>query len=326
MSFRRESGIPRGGPDGGDGGKGGDVIFQANPQLSSLLDLRYKRKYYAGNGEPGRGSLMTGASGRNMVIQIPKGTVIRREETDELVVDMADHEEYLFLKGGRGGKGNTFYKSSIQQAPQKAQSGESGHRANLQLELKLLADVGLVGMPNGGKSTFISRVSAVKPKVADYPFTTLIPHLGVVRYTDEKTYVMADIPGLIEGAHRGIGLGIQFLKHIERTKIFIHLIDGSEMASTEPLEAYQVICRELEAYDREQASRLEWTPLMKRPQIVVINKVDIISDLRKKELKKLFAHSSAPPPVTSIHFVSAATGENMQKMVYLVGDRIFNPR
>lgn len=309
VSFRRERRVPRGGPDGGDGGRGGDVIFRVNPQLSSLLDLKYRKKYKAGDGRPGSGSMMTGHSGENLVISIPQGTMVRNEHGD-LTVDMVEPREYIFLKGGRGGRGNTFYKSSINQAPEKAQRGEAGKQAKISLELKLLSDVGLIGMPNAGKSTLISRISAAKPKIADYPFTTLVPNLGVVRYGDIRTYVVADIPGLVEGAHQGVGLGIRFLKHIERTRVFVHVIDGSEMAPLNPLEAYKTVNKELETYDRGHS-----IPLKERPQVVVINKSDVIDQVRRQELRKLFSHK--------IHFVSAITGENIEKMVYLIGQMVF---
>ena len=319
MSFRRESYVPRGGPDGGNGGKGGDVIFQSNPQLSSLLDLRYKKVYNAGNGSPGGPSLMSGANGKDLVISVPPGTLIYPEGEKETSIDMAKQEKYIFLKGGRGGKGNAFYKTSVNQAPQVAQKGETGEQAELILELKLLADIGLIGLPNAGKSTLLSRISAAKPKVADYPFTTLKPHLGVVRYGDTQTYVVADIPGLIKGAHQGVGLGIRFLKHIERTKAFVHIIDGSEMALTEALEAYETLNRELKEYDQtnKKAHRLGFKPLSERPQILVINKSDVISENRRIELKTQFSHKN------KVYFISAVTGENIEKITYLMGEMVF---
>ena len=258
--------------------------------------------------------MMTGHNGEDLIIPVPSGTLIRRK-CGHLIADMTHQKEYLFLEGGRGGKGNTFYKSSINQAPQKAQKGESGHQTEVHLELKLLADVGLIGMPNAGKSTLISRISAAKPKIANYHFTTLVPNLGLVRYGDMRTYVVADIPGLIQGAHQGVGLGIQFLKHIERTRVLIHIIDGSEMAFTEPFQAYKAINKELEEYSHTQSS--DFTPLTARPQIVVINKADAISEAKRQELQEQFSSE------TPIHFVSAVTGENIQSLIYLMGDMVF---
>ena len=304
VSFRRESRVPRGGPDGGSGGSGGNIVFKTNPQLQSLLDLRYKKQYRAARGGTGGSSLKTGHKGADLVIAVPPGTQIYKE--GQLIRDMAKEKEYVFLKGGCGGKGNTFYKSSVNQIPQIAQRGKMGQQADVHLELKLLADVGLVGLPNAGKSTLISRISAARPKIANYPFTTRTPHLGVVYYGSLKSYVVADIPGLIAGAHKGVGLGIQFLKHIDRTKVLVHVIDGCEMSN--PLEAYRTLNRELEAYDSN---------LVKRPQIVVINKLDTMSLQRRQDVRHQLA------PYTDVHFISAATRKNVEKMVYLIGEKVF---
>jgi GTP-binding protein len=226
ISFRRESGMPRGGPDGGDGGKGGNVIIRTSKHINSLVDLRQNKRYAAQNGEMGYGRQKAGADGEDMVMIVPQGTVIRTLE-GEIIVDMTGINDYVILKGGRGGKGNEFFKTSINQAPDYAQPGEEGEEVEVKLELKLIADVGIIGFPNAGKSTLISRISAAKPKIADYPFTTLTPNLGVVKAGDYSSFVVADIPGLVKGAHEGVGLGIQFLKHVERTRIFIHLVDVS---------------------------------------------------------------------------------------------------
>ena len=226
VSFHRAKFIPKGGPDGGDGGKGGDVIFVTDSGLYTLLDFRYTREYKAKNGEPGGTQLKSGASASDLKIQVPVGTLLRDQKTGEIIVDLAEPaQEFVALKGGRGGKGNHFFKRSTVQTPQRAQPGEPSQLKEVTLELKLLADVGLIGLPNAGNSTLISRISNSKPKIADYPFTTLVPQLGVVKIEEGKSFVVADIPGLISGAHQGAGLGLQFLKHVERTKLFLHLID-----------------------------------------------------------------------------------------------------
>jgi GTP-binding protein len=212
--------VPRGGPDGGDGGKGGSIVFHADPRLRSLLDLRFKRSYKAPDGEGGMGANRSGKDGENLVLKVPPGTLIK-DRSGHVLYDLGENETITFLEGGLGGKGNPFYKSSVNQAPTVAQKGMPGIEKDLQLELKLLADVGIIGLPNAGKSTLISRISSAKPKIADYPFTTLVPNLGVVRFAEELTFVVADIPGLIAGASEGAGLGIQFLRHIERTRVFV---------------------------------------------------------------------------------------------------------
>lgn len=269
VSFRRAKFVPKGGPDGGDGGKGGDVIFVTDPGLSTLLDFRYKREYYAKNGEPGGTQLKSGASSSDLKIRVPVGTILRDHKTGEVFVDLANpHQEFVALKGGRGGKGNHFFKRATVQAPQRAQHGEPSQAKEITLELKLLADVGLIGLPNAGKSTLISRISNSKPKIADYPFTTLVPQLGVVKGEEGKSFVVADIPGLIKGSHEGAGLGLQFLKHVERTKLFLHLIDVFEK---DPLKRFQEINEELKLYSPK---------LLKKKQIVVLTKTDLLKSLR----------------------------------------------
>ncbi len=319
VSFRRESGVPRGGPDGGDGGKGGDVIFRVNPQVSSLLDLRYKSKYRAGNGLPGQGANRSGQNGDNLVIEVPPGTLVRSMEGGLLEDLGGEPRDFLFLKGGLGGKGNTFYKTSVNQAPTVAQKGLPGEEVQIHLELKLLADVGIIGFPNAGKSTLISVISAAKPKIADYPFTTLIPNLGVVKYGEDHSFVVADIPGLVPGAHRGVGLGIQFLKHVERTRLFVHLIDGSSMAQISPLQAYQEINRELELYDEAHRDQEDFCPLQDRPQLVVINKVETLSQEEITQLTEDFLEQTGE----KIFCISAATGKNLKDLVFAMGQGVF---
>jgi GTP-binding protein len=309
VSFRRETGMPRGGPDGGDGGKGGDVVFHVNPQISTLLDLRYKKVYQAGHGEKGGLQNMTGASGADLIISIPVGTVIHLEDEDP--IDLVTTDPVTLLKGGRGGKGNTFFKTSVNQAPEHAQPGEKGETKKLRLELKLMADVGIIGFPNAGKSTLISRISAARPKIADYPFTTLVPNLGVVRLPNTKTIVVADIPGLVEGAHAGQGLGIQFLRHIERTRCFVHLVDGSEFTEHTPAKAYQIICDELKKYDdTKDAIGL---PLSQRKQIVAVTKADSITEDRWIEILKEFTPLGISPIL-----ISAISGLGLQELLTAV--------
>ncbi|MBK9293767.1 MAG: GTPase ObgE [Oligoflexia bacterium] len=298
VSWRREKFVPRGGPDGGDGGVGGDVIFKVNPQMNTLLDFKFNRRFIAQDGDPGDKQNMTGKNGQDAVINVPVGTVIK-DLRGQLLADLSQEgEEYVFLKGGRGGKGNQFFKNSINQAPKFSQPGEKGQEADIKLELKLLADVGIIGFPNAGKSTLISRISAARPKIADYPFTTLAPNLGVVKGRGEKNFVVADIPGLIKGAHKGAGLGIKFLRHIERTKVFIHLIDGSGFSGRNPLDDFKDINEELKLYDKNKKDEEGFFALSKRKQIVVVNKADalseemkeiILKDFKKKKIKPLFA-------------------------------------
>jgi len=267
VSFRREKFIPRGGPDGGDGGKGGDVTLQSTSRRRTLYPFRFRRQFKAKNGVHGQGKQKTGKNGEGLTIEIPPGTLVSDAESDELLIDFTQPgESFVIAKGGRGGQGNSRFKSSIKRAPRYAQPGESGQFLKLKLELKLLADVGIIGLPNAGKSTLISVISSATPKIADYPFTTLNPILGVVQPDQEESFVVADIPGLIEGAHQGAGLGIRFLRHIERTRILVHLIDASNIDPQNPLADYETINGEL----------LQYNPLlMEKPQILVLNKMDI---------------------------------------------------
>lgn len=266
LSFRREKYIPRGGPDGGNGGRGGSIILRADPHLNTLIDLRFKRRHKASNGEGGGGQLCQGKSGNDLVIPVPVGTLIFDETTEECFADLTKPEdEVMVAKGGRGGLGNACFKSSIHQSPRKITPGEAGEQRHLRLELRLLADVGLLGFPNAGKSTLIRQVSSAKPKVADYPFTTLRPHLGVVRIEAHRSFVMADIPGLIEGAAEGTGLGIQFLRHLSRTGLLLHVVDSIPMEGYDPIEAAQAIIQEVGKYS---------PTLLKKPRWLVINKMD----------------------------------------------------
>lgn len=269
VSFRREPFVPEGGPDGGDGGKGGDVIFQADENLRTLMDFRYKRKYEAENGQDGMKKKRYGKNGQDLIIKVPVGTVVIDEETGLVMKDLKEHgQSFVAAKGGKGGKGNTKYTTSTRQAPNFAEAGGFAKERNIILELKLIADVGLVGFPNVGKSTLLSVATSAKPKIANYHFTTIDPNLGVVQIFD-TSFVMADIAGIIEGAHQGAGLGFRFLKHIERTKVLIHVVDVSGSEGRDPIEDFEKINRELEQY----SSRL-----IKKPQIVAANKIDIISE------------------------------------------------
>ncbi len=314
VSFRREKFVPLGGPDGGDGGDGGDVFFRVEGGLSTLLDFRYRVHYKAERGGHGMGKTRHGKNGDSLYIQVPPGTLIYNAETGERLADLTEaDQELLVLKGGRGGRGNARFATSTNRAPRHAQPGTPGEECWLRLELKLLADVGLVGMPNAGKSTLISTVSAAKPKIADYPFTTLVPNLGVVRYGDHQSFVMADIPGLIEGASDGQGLGTRFLRHVERTDLFLHLIDLSSLQQGDPLENFAMLNRELEKHN----------PLMlEKPQIVVLTKTDL-PEVRERmgEVTPWFVEQGY-----RILPISAATGEGLQELVRTIGSELERQR
>lgn len=276
VSFRREPFVPEGGPDGGDGGKGGDVIFRADENLRTLMDFRYKRKYEAENGQDGMKKKRYGKNGKDLIIKVPVGTVVIDEESGLVMKDLTEHgQSFVAAKGGKGGKGNVKYKTSTRQAPNFAEAGGFAKERNIILEMKLIADVGLVGFPNVGKSTLLSVSTSAKPKIANYHFTTIAPNLGVVQIFD-TSFVMADIAGIIEGAHEGAGLGHKFLKHIERTKVLIHVVDVSGSEGREPIEDFDKINRELEQYSPR---------LMKKPQIVAANKIDLISEDDPKYLE-----------------------------------------
>ena len=276
VSFRREKFIPKGGPNGGDGGRGGDVIVTANKQLNTLLDYQYKTKYKAPRGEHGLGSNKTGRSGHDVVLEVPTGTMIRDLGSNELICDLLnDDQQIVVAKGGRGGRGNAAFATATNQAPREYELGEAGEEREIELELKLLADIGLVGFPNAGKSTLISVISAAKPKIADYPFTTLVPNLGIVRVETGRSFVVADIPGLIKGAHSGKGLGVQFLRHVERTKVLLFLIEAT---SSNPKEDYTVLLNELKLFNRA---------LPRKPKIIALTKADLLNEQERRAIKKI---------------------------------------
>jgi GTPase len=275
ISFRREKYVSKGGPDGGDGGRGGDIIFIADSNLSTLLDFRYKKKYKAPNGAPGGGALKNGKAAEPVIIKAPVGTIIKNLESDSIIADLSEEgQQIIIARGGRGGYGNDHFKSPVNRTPRKAEDGRPGQSLKLSLELKLLADVGLVGLPNAGKSTMLARLTEAKPKIADYPFTTLIPNLGIVKLRQFKSFVMADIPGIIEGASGGKGLGLQFLRHIQRTAVILYLIDISEGNIEKTLE---ILKEELRRYD---------VSLSTRPSLIVLNKIDLLSDEDLKVISK----------------------------------------
>lgn len=307
VSFRREKYVPNGGPDGGDGGRGGDVIIEVDEGLNTLTDFRHIRKYCAGNGEPGGKRNCRGKDGEDMIIKVPEGTVIMEEESGLVVTDMSgENRRVVLLKGGKGGNGNQHYATSTMQAPKYAQPGQAAQELNLLLELKVIADVGLVGFPNVGKSTFLSRVTNARPKIANYHFTTLNPNLGVVDLEDAKGFVIADIPGLIEGASEGIGLGHEFLRHIERTKVIIHIVDAAGSEGREPIEDIYAINKELEAYNPEIA---------KRPQIIAANKLDMVYG-EESPVEKIRAEFE--PKGIPVYGISAVTGQGIRELLYKV--------
>lgn len=307
VSFRREKYVPRGGPDGGDGGKGGDVIVVADDNTNTLVDYRYTRRYDAKRGENGQSKNCSGKGSDNIYLRVPIGTTIVDNETGEVVGDLTEiGQELLVAKGGDGGLGNTHFKSSTNQAPRKATSGFEGELKELKFELKVVADVGLIGLPNAGKSTFIRQVSSAKPKVADYPFTTLVPNLGVVDVGLHRSFVMADIPGLIEGASEGAGLGIRFLKHVARTRRLLHILDIKPIDGSDPVENGRVILNELERFSPELANL---------PQILILNKIDQVPDA--KELDDLCLHIVAELGWTGAVFrTSTLTGEGVDEVKY----------
>lgn len=309
VTFRREKFVPKGGPSGGNGGKGGDVIFVANRNLHTLLDFSYKKKYLAEDGAPGANALKDGKNGQDIIIKVPVGTLIKDIETDELIADLTEDEQTVVIaKGGRGGKGNSNFATSTNQAPRKAESGKPGEERSLKLELKLIADVGLVGFPNAGKSTFISTVSAAKPKIADYPFTTLEPNLGIVKYKDFNTFVVADIPGIIEGAHEGKGLGHKFLQHIERTKILLILID---LSSENYLDEYKILLNELNEYSEI---------LTDKKKIVAISKCDLLGDEEIAEI----GQPKFPGADKKVFFISSISGKGIPKLLDYLWQQINN--
>jgi GTP-binding protein len=314
IAWRREKFIPRGGPAGGDGGNGGDVVLAVDPQLSTLLDYRYVREHKARNGQKGMGSDMNGADGEHLVLRVPPGTVVKDAASGEVIVDLGTPgERFVVAKGGKGGLGNMNFATSTNQAPRYAQDGTPGEERELVLELKLLADVGIVGYPNAGKSTLISVISRARPKIADYPFTTLVPNLGVVSWRGERSFVVADIPGLIEGAHAGAGLGHQFLRHVERCRVLVHLVDGAnpEPGRT-PKDDLAAIDAELKLYSPE---------LAKKPQVIAVTKVDVPEARAAGEkLQKAMARRKKP---VKVHLVSAVTGEGLEPLLDAVARILF---
>lgn len=308
VSFHREKYVAAGGPDGGDGGKGGDIIFQVDDNFSTLIDFRYQRKYVAQRGENGGARNCTGRSAPDLIIRVPRGTVIRNAATGRIMADLSTDEPKVLAKGGRGGKGNIHFATSTRQIPRFAKPGFPGEEFEVTLELKLLADVGLVGYPNVGKSTLISVVSAAKPKIANYHFTTITPVLGVVRVAEEQSFVMADIPGLIEGASDGVGLGHEFLRHVERCRLIIHVVDASGMEGRDPIEDYETIQTELERFSED---------LAKRPQLLAANKCDLATPEQIDRLKAYAAEKGIP-----FFPISAATTQGTAELVQATASRL----
>ena len=318
-SFRREKFIPKGGPDGGDGGRGGNVYAVADCNINTLIDYRYARKHFAKNGENGRGSDCYGAGGTDIELKMPVGTLVTDSDTGELVADLTTHgERYLIARGGKGGLGNLHFKSSVNRAPRQCTLGEPGEHRNLSLELKVLADVGLLGMPNAGKSTFISAVSNARPKIADYPFTTLHPQLGVVRVGPEQSFVVADIPGLIEGASEGAGLGHLFLRHLSRTKILLHIIDMAPFdPDVDPVQEAKALAEELRKYDED---------LYEKPRWYVLNKLDLLEDdIRADRVAELRAGLGLGED-DRVFVISAATREGCEDLIKAIAETIDQQR
>ena len=302
ISFRREKYVAAGGPDGGDGGKGGDVYFVVDKDKNTLIDFRYNKKYKATDGENGSGARCSGKAGKDIYIKVPIGTILKDSETGKIIADLSNPgQEELVLKGGRGGRGNQHFATSTRQVPRFAEDGEPGQEKEVVLELKLLADVGLLGFPNVGKSTFLSTVTSARPKIANYQFTTLEPNLGVVKAKDESSFVIADIPGIIEGASQGVGLGIQFLRHVERTRLLLHLIDVSGEGGRNPVDDFKIINEELKNYSEK---------LAKRKQIIVATKCDVANEELLDQLEKL-----AKDKNMEFFKISSVTGEGVEKLL-----------
>ncbi len=315
VSFRRELYVPDGGPDGGDGGDGGSVIFAVDEGLNTLTDFRHVRKYKAGDGEEGRKRNCHGANGQDIVLKVPPGTVIKDFETGKVILDMSNKTEpVVLLKGGRGGKGNRQYVTSVMQAPKYAQPGQPAKEMWLTLELKMIADVGLVGFPNVGKSTILSRVTNARPKIANYHFTTLNPNLGVVDLGDKNGFVMADIPGIIEGASKGIGLGYDFLRHIERTKVLIHVVDAASTEGRDPIVDIETINTELKNYNEQLASR---------PMVIAANKADVLSDEDYETVMEMLKEEYEPKGI-KVFPVSAVSGKGINEMLWYVNELVKN--
>lgn len=315
VSFRREKYVTNGGPDGGDGGHGGDVIFVVDEGLNTLVDFRHIRKYKAEDGEEGGKKNCRGKDGNDIIIKVPAGTVIKEAESGQVITDMSgDNKRVVLLKGGRGGCGNQHYATSTMQAPKYAQPGQAAKELELILELKVIADVGLVGFPNVGKSTFLSRVTNARPKIANYHFTTLNPNLGVVDLDDTNSFVIADIPGLIEGASEGIGLGYEFLRHIERTKVIIHIVDAAGTEGRNPIQDIYAINKELEAYNPDIAER---------PQVIAANKLDVLTD-EDAESAVAAIRAEFEPQGIEVYPISAVSGQGVRELLYKVNDMLEN--
>ncbi len=313
-SFRREMFVPRGGPDGGDGGNGGNIVLTASRQITTLLDLRFRKHYRAEDGRPGRGANCTGRTGDDMIVILPVGTIVYDNQTNEALADLTtDEESVIIARGGRGGRGNSNFASSTNRVPTHFTHGTPGEERALRLELKLLADVGLVGLPNAGKSTLIAAVSAARPKIAHYPFTTLIPNLGVVRRGLDLSFVVADIPGLIEGAHEGRGLGFQFLRHIERTAFLLHLVDVSAWAPDDPVESFEILRQELAAYN---------SALTRRPFAIVATKIDVKGNTDRLVRIQSYCQSRQ---LTCLP-ISAATRDGLDELIAFVGKQVDSQR
>lgn len=309
VSFRRELYVPAGGPDGGDGGRGGDLIFEVDEGINTLNDFRHIRKYCAGDGEPGGKKRCHGADGSDMIVKVPAGTIVRDAETGKVITDMSyENRREVILRGGNGGKGNQHYATPTMQAPKYAQPGQKARELNVILELKTIADVGLVGFPNVGKSTFLSRVTNAKPKIANYHFTTLNPNLGVVDLDGTDGFVIADIPGLIEGASEGVGLGHQFLKHIERTRVIVHMVDAASTEGRDPINDIKVINSELAAYSEE---------LAKRPQVIAANKTDVFFGTEEETVITLMREEFEPQGI-KVFPISAVSGQGVKELLYYV--------
>jgi GTP-binding protein len=311
VSFRREKYVPRGGPNGGDGGKGGDIVFIADEGLGTLMHVQYRRRFSAKKGSHGMGSQKTGAQGEDKIVKLPVGTLIYDADSNELLHDLKHRgDRFIAANGGKGGRGNMHFSSATNQAPRQAEPGEKGVERKLRLELKLLADVGLVGFPNSGKSTLISTISNSRPKIADYPFTTKVPNLGVVQ-ADDRSFVVADIPGLIEGAHRGAGMGVAFLRHIERTKLLVYLIDMSDVQRKDPVESFKSLREELHSFNIRFDSY---------PEILVLTKTDLpeVRDKADDATIELTQETSSP-----IFKISAATGDGLEQLIRAMAKNVF---
>lgn len=311
VSFRREKYVPRGGPNGGNGGKGGDVIIRVSDKIDTLLDVTSKVKFLAEDGGKGQNSNKNGKDGKHLIINVPKGTLVKDLKTGRVIKDLnKDEESIRIARGGRKGRGNTFYKSPTNQAPRIAEEGRNGNERWLRLELKLIADVGIIGLPNAGKSTFLSRISSARPKIANYPFTTLQPQLGIVELEDYKRIVFADIPGLIEGAHSGMGLGNTFLKHIERTRVVVHLID---ISATDPLETYHLVRNELTLFSSK---------LSEKAELIALNKIDILDEESSRKIAENLSEQLSKP----VYLISAVTGNNVKNLIKHTANLIDNEK